>query len=87
MKIQFDEQYGRFNPGWVIDCPDRDAQNLIDLGVAHQVPDNTRALKYNPAAQLSFECVTENNPDELVSKDASNPEFPKRKRSALILPE
>lgn len=81
MKIQFLKQHDRFKPGWVIGTDEKAGLDLIAQGVARQVPEHTRALKYALGAELSFECVQEGaNPDDPQPKDAIKPRFPGRKK-------
>lgn len=75
MKIRFKQAYGKFQPGWVIGTDDAGGQALIDIGVAEQVPEHTRLLKYAVDQALSFECVSPNaKPDAVYSKDAAQVE-------------
>lgn len=81
MKIQFLKQHGRFQPGWVIGTTEKEGAELVEQGIARQVADHTRSLKYTLAQELSYECVQETPDDDaLIPKDAITPSvrFPRR---------
>lgn len=71
MVVRFVKDYEDFKKGWVIGTTERSANKLIALGVAVQVADHIRPLKYADGQAVMEECVMPVNEDiEAASKGA-----------------
>lgn len=62
MKVRYcktytDEFGDTFQPGWVAEHTDADAERRIALGVCEQVSEDAKALKLAPSAELQLECA------------------------------
>jgi hypothetical protein len=83
MKIRFTKikvtPHRTFHPGWVVGVSDDMGAAFIAEGVAIQVPNDTRALKYPPAAPISAECVP--TPEALDSAPKGATVLPEKKKS------
>jgi hypothetical protein len=75
MKIQFIKDHGNFKAGWVIGTSEPSGQRLIDLGVATQVADHIRLLKYKVNQPLAEECIIPDEETPPAPKEAKKPVF------------
>lgn len=67
MKVQYKQSYTdefghKFQPGWVAEHTDAEAERRIALGVCLRVSNDARTFQLKPAKTAVTECVPESAP-------------------------